>query len=649
MSDQSSKFELDDFNYIIGIDFGTTFSGCSYVYSRDSANDVDEIKEWPKQGSAIYPKVPTVLLYEKDTKKMLAWGYNAIHQSKLPNNDAILVKRFKLFLDSTIHNPTKLPNGLTPFEVISDYLSEFHKYILQVLKRSLGKVYDPSKFRYCLTIPAMWSDQAKSTMREAAIKANIIKRSDHPDRLILTSEPEAAAIYCEKKSNQFKLTDGQRFMICDAGGGTVDLIVFEINDVDGTRTLREVTTGSGSSCGSSFLDQRMRSFIRKRFGQFAKKNESVIEDLLSQFISGTKPGFEDEDDEYLILSAEADFGDQDLSKFGIVDGNFYISVDELRQEIFNPIVNQVVNLIRGQIDQSKTFVDAIFLVGGFGQSKYLYKAIKEAFKDKVGFIALPSRGELAVVRGAVMFGMQPRVVTHRIARRTYGLKAFLPFDPLLDPEHLKVTMPNGCVQSSDRFAVYINKGDSVMVDKCVSKTFWTFPPIKLSPDLYAYNEDGVPPRHITDPKIRMVSAFPIQIDDHVASDSTESIKLLVKMYFGLTEIRMEVVIKGRVFLLMSAYDTHETQPAPDLPNDKKQSAKALKPNGGRWNKEDNRKQPASPILRVFNSNETRNSETQASEGSQEGSLENRANKGKNKAKPRRKRKGPPFPKVQNEK
>lgn len=81
----------------------------------------------------------------------------------------------------------------------------------------------------------MWSDRAKAIMREASIRAGLINNNDHPDRLMLISEPEAAALYCEKKSEQFNLRHGQRFMICDAGGGTVDLIVFEINEPPGEK------------------------------------------------------------------------------------------------------------------------------------------------------------------------------------------------------------------------------------------------------------------------------------------------------------------------------------------------------------------------------------------------------------------------------
>lgn len=173
-----------------------------------------------------------------------------------PNSsDLLLLSKFKLYLDEHLQNET-LPNGLNVIDVIADYLGLFHIHVCSELLKGFAGNYDQSKFRYvkynneiiknlkatanvflllltsnqCLTVPAMWTDRAKAAMREAAIRAGLVLRSDPPERLTLISEPEAAALYCEKKSEQFNLSHGQRFMICDAGGGTVDLIVFEIDE-----------------------------------------------------------------------------------------------------------------------------------------------------------------------------------------------------------------------------------------------------------------------------------------------------------------------------------------------------------------------------------------------------------------------------------
>jgi dTDP-4-dehydrorhamnose reductase len=64
----------------------------------------------------------------------------------------------------------------------------------------------------------MWSDQAKQIMRNAAIQAKLIQSTDHRDRLMLISEPEAAALYCERTCDKFDMKHGDEFMICDAGG-----------------------------------------------------------------------------------------------------------------------------------------------------------------------------------------------------------------------------------------------------------------------------------------------------------------------------------------------------------------------------------------------------------------------------------------------
>lgn len=77
----------------------------------------------------------------------------------------------------------------------------------------------------CITVPAIWSDHAKALMREACTRAGIIQPHDPLDRLTLISEPEAAALYCERKCDISNLKHDDKFMIIDAGGGTVDLII----------------------------------------------------------------------------------------------------------------------------------------------------------------------------------------------------------------------------------------------------------------------------------------------------------------------------------------------------------------------------------------------------------------------------------------
>ncbi|CDH49417.1 actin-like atpase domain-containing protein [Lichtheimia corymbifera JMRC:FSU:9682] len=372
--------------------------------------------------------------------------------------------------------------------------------------------------RYCLTVPAMWSDQAKATMREAAIRAGLINRYDHPDRLMLISEPEAAALYCEKKCEQFNLGHGQRFMICDAGGGTVDLIVFEIDDSNGRRSLREVTKGQGDSCGSTFLDAQMREYLKDRFYGLGRVSDSAMESMMENFVEAIKPQFEGDEDQFLLLPATLGLANMDDPANGIEDGNLRITAEDLCEHVFEPVVQKVLDLIDAQVRQSHVLLDAIFLVGGFGQSEYLRRRVIDEFSRRVGFIGVPPRGELAVVRGAVYFGLNPRMVTERVSRRTYGVETRMVFDPRQDPQE-------NCIA-----------GDG---------------------DLFAYDGDGAIPRLTTHPQVFKVARFPIKMPKFSGVQKGEPIFMSIKMFFGQTEIKIEVHIRDRVFTFTSAFETLE--------------------------------------------------------------------------------------------
>jgi hypothetical protein len=71
-------------------------------------------------------------------------------------------------------------------------------------------------------------------MREAAITAGLVQSSragDNTwrDRLRIITEPEAAAVHCAQLNDLHHLKASQNFMVCDAGGGTVDLAVYKVS------------------------------------------------------------------------------------------------------------------------------------------------------------------------------------------------------------------------------------------------------------------------------------------------------------------------------------------------------------------------------------------------------------------------------------
>ena len=79
---------------------------------------------------------------------------------------------------------------------------------------------------------------------------------------LLNRGPEAAAVHCAHLTNLHQLRPSQNFMICDAGGGTVDLAVYKIIGQLANLEIAEVCARSGANCGSLFLDLRFRELVR---------------------------------------------------------------------------------------------------------------------------------------------------------------------------------------------------------------------------------------------------------------------------------------------------------------------------------------------------------------------------------------------------
>ncbi|KAF9903572.1 hypothetical protein EC991_003525 [Linnemannia zychae] len=540
-----------DYPVVMAIDFGTTFSGVAYALKADG--EVHDMTKWPRH-LAQYPKTPTLSLYKKDSTKILDWGHAArLAMLKPSAKDFCLLRKFKLQLDETLHN-APLENGISALDAVTHYLKKLHGHVMMELMKGFIKNYEPNQFQYCLTVPAMWSDGAKNTMRRAAIGAGLIQEGDPPNRLILISEPEAAAMYCERMVDRFSLKHGDRFMICDAGGGTVDLIVFEVNEPPGqARHLREVTRGHGASCGSVFLDANMERLLERKFKRYRRGIKACgWASLMDTFVDMVKPMFNGQEDVLMQIPQATGLEDLNDHEIGLEDGVLCVSVEEMKAEVFEPVISDVLDLIQKQLHQSQS-CSAIFMVGGFGSSRYLEERVRQEFGHLVGLVAVPQRPELAVVRGAVYAGLNTKTINMRVARRWYGVDANMPFEEGVDPESKKIISHDGHVRCKERFSVYVRPGQQIGVDECVSKEYvtWSYPKGLDSP-LYVCNSPNQP-KYITDPGVQKIADFHIPMPEIPGAQPRTRVVFKLNLYFGLTEVRAEAVINGNTYTTICSF------------------------------------------------------------------------------------------------
>ncbi|GIQ88767.1 heat shock protein 70 family protein, partial [Kipferlia bialata] len=270
------------------------------------------------------------------------------------------------------------------------------------------------------------------------------------DDLVFVLEPEAAAVYGSTKVDEFQLVTGDRFMVVDVGGGTADVTVHQVENTQGQ--LSEVTRGHGSACGSMFIDLNFLSLARQRLGKetlerVKAKCPKALSTMVDSFEVVKRQHLGPEDEEaYVDIPA----GIQRLMPLEVAEvleeasgyDDQLCLTGRVMSSLFDPVIDRVLLCIdevfqRTAESGSEASIDTMLVVGGFSQSPYLMRRLREVYTEQRGLgvrIISPDAPGAAVLAGAVHYGMRPSQVVSRIARYTYGIGALIPYDPE-DPRH----------------------------------------------------------------------------------------------------------------------------------------------------------------------------------------------------------------------
>ncbi|ATY60381.1 Heat shock Hsp70 [Cordyceps militaris] len=503
---------------IVGIDFGTTFSGVAFAFATNNEAKEDIITEWPGAGSYTKQKIPTVLYYDQ-YQKVVGWGpdiADALAPTGYPKPGVQKVEWFKLQLmlsGNTYIDPINLPPlppGKSEIDVAADYLFKLRQAMRAALQKALGEVFNREErnIRYYLTVPAIWNDAGKAATRAAAIQAGFL-RDENDNRLTLVSEPEAAALFCSK-TGLLNLRVHDAVLIVDCGGGTVDLIAYEVEE-ENPFTVAECTAGSGDSCGSTALNRNFSNILRTKIRKMklpegSKTAGRVYAKCIMDFENRIKADFRNNGQKWAVdVGIEAEFPEA-----GIEEGYMTFTNEEILQ-CFEPVVNRILELVRNQIiaiqAQNRTLQN-ILVVGGFGASEYLFQQIKlhvpPQFQSKV---VRPMDSVAAIVKGAVTAGISERIITHRIARRHYLMGTLQPFKEGYHPEAYRVPSLDGKDRCKFTRQIFVQRGQKVKNGETVKVSFFrqVAPGATLMYEdvLYACDDD-VCPEYTKDPRIKEV-------------------------------------------------------------------------------------------------------------------------------------------------
>ncbi|KAI9730180.1 MAG: hypothetical protein M1818_008274 [Claussenomyces sp. TS43310] len=505
---------------IVGIDFGTTFSGVAFAFLSNNATEAKEdiITEWPGAGSYTKQKIPTVLYYDQ-YQKVVGWGpdiADALAPTGYPKPGVQKVEWFKLQLmlsGNTYIDPINLPPlppGKSEIDVAADYLFKLRQAMRNQLQKTLGEVFNREErnIRYFLTVPAIWNDAGKAATRAAAIQAGFL-RDENDNRLTLVTEPEAAAMFCSK-TGLLNLKIHEAVLIVDCGGGTVDLIAYEVEE-ESPFTVAECTAGSGDSCGSTALNRNFSNILRTKIRKMKLPEGSrtagrVYAKCIMDFENRVKADFRNNNQKWAVdVGIEAEFPEA-----GIEDGFMTFTNEEILQ-CFEPVVNRILELVRNQIiaiqAQNRT-LQYVLVVGGFGASEYLFQQIKlhvpPQFQSKV---VRPMDSVAAIVKGAVTAGVSESVVKSRVARRHYLMATLQPFKEGHHPEAYRVPSLDGKDRCKFTRQIFVQKGQRVKIGEPVKVSFFrqVAPGATLMYEdiLYACDDD-ICPEYTKDPRVKEV-------------------------------------------------------------------------------------------------------------------------------------------------
>lgn len=426
-------------------------------------------------------------------------------------------------------NLPPLPPGKSEIDVAADYLFKLRSAMRHQLQKTLGDVFNREErnIRYFLTVPAIWNDAGKAATRAAAIQAGFL-RDENDNRLTLITEPEAAAMFCAK-TGLLNLKVRDAILIVDCGGGTVDLIAYEVEE-ETPFTVAECTAGSGDSCGSTALNRNFSNILRAKIRKMKLPDGSrtagrVYAKCIMDFENRIKADFRNNGQKWAVdVGVEADFPEA-----GIEDGYMTFTNEEILQ-CFEPVVNRVIELVRNQIiaiqAQNRSlqvkplhlfnlsrrlftvilmYTQNVLVVGGFGASEYLFQQIRLHVPPQYqSRVVRPMDSVAAIVKGAVTAGITERVITSRVARRHYLMATLQPFKEGHHPEQYRVPSLDGKDRCKYTRQIFVQKGERVKIGEPVKVSFFrqVAPGATLMYEdiLYACDED-VCPEYTKDPRM----------------------------------------------------------------------------------------------------------------------------------------------------
>ncbi|MGD8235288.1 MAG: molecular chaperone DnaK [Chromatiales bacterium] len=376
---------------IIGIDLGTTNS-CVAVMEGEKARVIEN-----SEGDRT---TPSIVAFSEDGEVLV--GQSAKRQAVTnPRNTLFAIKRLigRRFEDDVVkrdqdivpYTIVKADNGDAWVEVNGKKMAppEISAKILQKMKKTAEDYLGEPVTEAVITVPAYFNDSQRQATKDAGKIAGLdVKR--------IINEPTAAALAygMDKKGGDRKI------VVYDLGGGTFDVSIIEIAEIDGEHQFEVLSTNGDTFLGGEDFDMRIIDYLVKEFEK--EQGVNLRKDPLA----------------LQRLKEAAEKAKIELSSSQQTDINLpYITADQTGPKHLNikltrakleSLVEELVNrtiepckIALGDAGLSTSEIDDVILVGGQSRMPKVQETVKEFFSKEPRKDVNPDE---AVAMGAAIQG-----------------------------------------------------------------------------------------------------------------------------------------------------------------------------------------------------------------------------------------------------